>query len=148
MSYTEDSRSPLPTISERPVYTAVTPVVEYHDRVRWGPILAGLMITIVSQLVLSALGGVIGLTAVGSVSAGTAGTVATIWAIFSLLISLFLGGWMMARTCGPYEQKIRPAQWHNFMGYYTSARCLAINERCFWNLGLSGYQRKCGGGCG
>ncbi|KPQ31958.1 MAG: hypothetical protein HLUCCA11_22610 [Phormidesmis priestleyi Ana] len=105
MSYTEDSRSPLPTISERPVYTAVTPVVEYHDRVRWGPILAGLMITIVSQLVLSALGGVIGLTAVGSVSAGTAGTVATIWAIFSLLISLFLGGWMMARTCGPMNKK-------------------------------------------
>ncbi len=105
MSYTEGSRPPLQTTSGPPVSTAVMPVAEYHDRVRWGPILAGLMIAIVSQLVLSALGGVIGLAAVGGVSAGTAGTLATIWAIFSLLLSLFLGGWMMARTCGPMNKK-------------------------------------------
>ncbi|MGB3300777.1 MAG: hypothetical protein WBA76_21135 [Phormidesmis sp.] len=106
MSYTEGSRPPLQTVSETTAAAAVVPVVaEYHDRVRWGPILAGLMITFVSQLVLGALGAVVGLAAVGGVSAGTAGTLASIWAIFSLLLSLLLGGWMMARTCGPMNKK-------------------------------------------
>ncbi len=105
MSYAEGSRSPLPTISEPAVSPAAVPVAEYHDRVRWGPILAGLMIATVSQLMLSALGAVIGLAAVGSADASTAGTLAAVWAIFSLLLSLFLGGWMMARTCGPMRKK-------------------------------------------
>ncbi|NJK75900.1 MAG: hypothetical protein HC942_20240 [Microcoleus sp. SU_5_6] len=34
----------------------VNPVVDYHDRVRWGPILAGIAIAIGTQLLLSALG--------------------------------------------------------------------------------------------
>lgn len=84
----------------------VNPVVDYHDRVRWGPIFAGIVIAISTQLVLSALGAAIGL------GAGAAGSDARdvsvgvgIWAIISLLIALFLGAWVMARTCGPMNSK-------------------------------------------
>lgn len=30
-------------------------VMEYHDRVRWGPIISGVLIALATQLVLSAL---------------------------------------------------------------------------------------------
>ncbi len=86
--------------------TIVNPVVDYHDRVRWGPILAGIAIALGTQLGLSALAIAIGLSAgatganAGSVSLGV-----VIWSIISLLISLFLGGWVMAQTCGPMTKK-------------------------------------------
>ncbi|NJR25040.1 MAG: hypothetical protein HC786_24205 [Richelia sp. CSU_2_1] len=86
--------------------TIVNPVVDYHDRVRWGPILAGIAIAIGTQLLLSALGIAIGLGAgatgadAGSVSLGVG-----IWSIISLLISLLLGGWVMAQSCGPMTKK-------------------------------------------
>ena len=73
--------------------------IDYHDRVRWGPIIAGIVITITAQLILSALGAAIGL------SAGSAGWGIGIWAIISLFISLFIGGWIMASTCGPMNKK-------------------------------------------
>lgn len=86
--------------------TIVNPVVDYHDRVRWGPILAGIAIALGTQLGLSALAIAIGLSAgatganAGSVSLGV-----VIWSIISWLISLFLGGWVMAQTCGPMTKK-------------------------------------------
>jgi hypothetical protein len=84
----------------------VNPVVDYHDRVRWGPIVAGIAIALGTQLLLSALGIAIGLstgatgTDAGSVSLGVG-----IWSIISLLISLLLGGWVMAQSCGPMNKK-------------------------------------------
>lgn len=84
----------------------VNPAVDYHDQVRWGPILAGIAIAIATQLLLSALGIAIGLGAgatganAGSVSLGVG-----IWSIISLLISLLLGGWVMAQSCGPMTKK-------------------------------------------
>lgn len=88
---------------------ATIPAVDYHDRVRWGPILAGLFTAITTQLVLSALGAAIGLTSIAGSGAprsdaGDVGSAVGIWAIISLLISLFVGGWMMARTCGPMSK--------------------------------------------
>jgi len=86
--------------------TAPPPVVEYHDRVRWGPIFAGIVISISTQLLLSALGTAVGTTLgatgaeAGSVSIGIG-----IWAIISLLLSLLAGGWIMASTCGPMNKK-------------------------------------------
>ncbi|GFE70561.1 hypothetical protein [Chroococcus sp. FPU101] len=79
--------------------------MDYHDRVRWGPILAGLVVALSSQLVLSALGAAIGLSSIaGSGSprsdAGGVGSAVGIWAIISLFISLFIGGWVTARACG------------------------------------------------
>lgn len=86
---------------------ATPPVVEYHDRVRWGPIFAGIVVSISTQLLLSSLG-----TAVGTTLGATAGADPEpvsigigIWAIVSLLLSLLIGGWMMASTCGPMNKK-------------------------------------------
>lgn len=50
-------------------------LVDYHDRVHWGAIFSGLVVAIASQLVLSALGSAIGLTAgANGASAGNVGT--------------------------------------------------------------------------
>ena len=46
--------------------TLVNQVVEYHDRVRWGPIFSGLVIAIGTHLVLSALGAAIGLSGIAN----------------------------------------------------------------------------------
>lgn len=80
--------------------------VDYHDRVRWGPIFGGIVVAIAVQLILSALGSAIGLM----ISAGDAGATAVswgvgIWSIISLFIALCIAGWIMARTCGPMNKK-------------------------------------------
>jgi len=99
---------------DRPVGEYVEPVsavtaTEYHDRVRWGPVLAGLFTAIATQLVLSALGAAIGLTSVANSGAprsdaGGIGSAVGIWSIISLLISLFIGGWITTRACGPMSK--------------------------------------------
>ncbi len=93
-------------ITEPPV---VNQVVEYHDRVRWGPILAGLVVALATQLVLSALGAAIGSTFLAGSGAPRSnapgvGTSVGIWSIISLLISLFLGSWVAARASGPMNR--------------------------------------------
>lgn len=90
--------------------TGVVPVAEYHDLVRWGPIIAGLVTAISSQLVLTALGAAIGLTTLANsgapqTNAGDVGSAVGIWSIISLFISLFLGGWVTSRACGPMNRK-------------------------------------------
>ena len=87
----------------------VNKVVDYHDRVRWGPIISGLFVAIASQLVLSALGAASGLSNIASSGeprsiAGGVGTGIGIWSIISLLISLFIGGWVTSRSCGPMNR--------------------------------------------
>ena len=103
MAYTE--RREVNETGVRPSTIPGGAVVEYHDTVRWGPIFAGIVVAVVSQLMLSALGTAIGAIAVGEATAGTIGTGLGIWAILSLLVSLFLGGWMMASSCGPMNSK-------------------------------------------
>ena len=98
---------PVDNIVSEPV--VVNSVMEYHDRVRWGPIFSGLVIAIGSQLVLSALGAAIGLSNIANSGAprsiaGSVGTGVGIWSIISLLISLGLGGWVTARACGPMNR--------------------------------------------
>lgn len=88
--------------------TAV-PVADYHDRVRWGPVLAGLFTAISMQLVLSSLGAAVGLSSIADSgaprsNAGNVGSAVGMWSIVSLLIALFLGGWMTTRTCGPMSK--------------------------------------------
>jgi hypothetical protein len=101
------------TYSNRPADRVATPAavvpVTYHDRVRWGPILSGLAVALTTQLILSALGAAIGAMTVagsGTPGAGASGaaTAVGIWSIISLLISLFLGSWVMARMCGPMKR--------------------------------------------
>lgn len=100
--------------AERPTENYLDPVFavptgEYHDRVRWGPILSGLFTAIASQLVLSALGAAIGLTSIAGSGAprshaGGVGSAVGIWSIISLLISLFIGGWVTTRAAGPMNK--------------------------------------------
>ncbi len=81
-------------------------VVDYHDRVHWGAIISGLVVAIASQLVLSALGSAIGLTVgANGADARDVGAGVGIWSIISLLISLFIGGWLMAQMCGPMNNR-------------------------------------------
>ncbi len=84
-------------------------LVDYHDRVRWGPILAGLVVALSLQLVLGALGTAIGATGIANSgaprsNAGGVGTAIGIWSIISLLISLFLGGMTASRSSGPLNK--------------------------------------------
>ena len=102
MTYTERADANIGTRTA-PLPTA--PVSEYHDTVRWGPIFSGIVVSIVSQLMLSALGASIGGIAAGDATASTIGTSLGIWSVISLLISLFLGGWVMASACGPMNNK-------------------------------------------
>ncbi len=84
-------------------------VSDYHDRVRWGPIISGLLIALATQLILSAMFAAIG---AGNVEgSGRPRTIAPnvasnvgIWSTIGLLISLFTGGWFTARACGPMNR--------------------------------------------
>ncbi len=93
-------------VTEPPV---VNQVVEYHDRVRWGPIISGLVVALATQLILSALGAAIGSTFLASSGAPRSnapgvGTSVGIWSVISLLIALGLGSWVAARACGPINR--------------------------------------------
>ncbi len=84
-------------------------VVDYHDRVRWGPIISGLLVALATQLILSALFGAIGAGSIEtsgrprSIASDVAGNVG-IWSTIGLLISLFVGGWVTTRACGPMNR--------------------------------------------
>lgn len=84
-------------------------VADYHDRVRWGPIISGLVVALATQLILSALFSALGAdTIAGSGAPRTnAPDVARnvgIWSTIALLISLFTGGWFTTRACGPMNR--------------------------------------------
>lgn len=93
----------------RVIDSAIVVPVDYHDWVRWGPIISGLLIAISTQLILSALGAAFGATVVADsgtprTDAPDVATAVGIWSIISLLIALCVGGWVMARTCGPMRR--------------------------------------------
>jgi hypothetical protein len=73
------------------------------SRVRWGAVFAGVLITIVTQMLLALLGLAIGFTAVdpreGAPGTGL-GWGAAIWGALSLVVSLFLGAWLAGRVSG------------------------------------------------
>lgn len=74
-------------------------VVTPTDRVRWGPILAGVFTTISCLAVLGVLGAAIAGTAYDpGDSARSYGIGAGIWGIVSVLVSFALGGWVAARS--------------------------------------------------
>lgn len=85
MTYTERNNV---NVDARPAPVQAAPIMDYYDTVRWGPIFAGIVVSVVSQLMLSALGAAIGGIAAGEAAAGTIGASLGIWAVVSLLISL------------------------------------------------------------
>ena len=104
MSYT--NRVGGDVINEPAVVGRVT---DYHDLVRWGPIISGLLVALATQLILSALFSAIGAGSIEdsgrprSIASDVAGNVG-IWSTIGLLISLFTGGWVTARACGPMNR--------------------------------------------
>jgi len=73
-------------------------------RVSWGAIFAGVVITLVTQLLLSLLGLGIGASTVNPLSeqnpASGIGTGAGIWFAVTTLVALFAGGWVAGRLAG------------------------------------------------
>ncbi|MEX1142173.1 MAG: hypothetical protein WD399_12325 [Thermoleophilaceae bacterium] len=78
---------------------AVAPPVR-RDLTRWGPIFAGLLVTVTTLVVLTVLGVAIGLSAFEPDEQGLADadTAATIWGIASAIAAFFLGGFTAAKT--------------------------------------------------
>lgn len=82
-----------------------------RDRVRWGPIVAGLLTALTALLLLSLLGLAIGLT---SVNAGTAATQggpppdigrnSAIWAAISGIVAFALGGYVASRAAALFNR--------------------------------------------
>jgi len=82
-----------------------------EDRVRWGPIIAGLLTALTALLLLGLLGLAVGLT---TVNAGTAaaqggppaglGTGAAVWSGVSGIIAFLLGGYVAGRTASVFKR--------------------------------------------
>jgi len=68
-------------------------------RVSWGGVFGGVLVAIGFLLLMTALGVAVGISAAqpGETDAGTLGTGAGIWAAVSLLLALFIGGWVATR---------------------------------------------------
>lgn len=80
-------------------------ITGFSDRVHWGAIIAGLVVAISSQLLLSAIGAAMGFGNIADSGAprtdsGNVAGAVGIWTIISLFISLFIGGWITARSFG------------------------------------------------
>jgi len=116
-TYYPVSSTPMPVTRTQSIPTPVTrtevntyEAPRLRDRVRWGPILAGLFATLATLLLLSLLGVAVGLTAAtgdpngGAVAAtdkaNNYGTGAAIWAAVSAIIAFFIGGYVAAHTAG------------------------------------------------
>ncbi|MFM2061476.1 MAG: hypothetical protein RLZZ507_1146 [Cyanobacteriota bacterium] len=92
-----------------PESAVATRVTEYRDRVRWGPIISGILVALATQLILSSFFGALGAGRIADSLAPR--TIATgiisnvgIWSTLALLLSLFLGGWVTTRACGPMHR--------------------------------------------
>ncbi|MFT3786845.1 MAG: hypothetical protein QM770_11880 [Tepidisphaeraceae bacterium] len=86
-------------IVSEPVVRSDVSRVRSIDRVRWGPVIAGLFGTLSVLAVLSVLGLAIGLSTVDRNSdAGNYGIGAGIWGAISALIAFAFGGWLAARS--------------------------------------------------
>ena len=89
------------TVTDTPVFERRGVFTPPRDRLRWGPVLAGLVTTLASMLVLTVLGLAIGLSVFEPTSDGSdVGTAAAIWSALSALVSFLLGGWVAGKTAG------------------------------------------------
>ena len=94
------------TTTSYPVGTTAYPSVapNYTRRISWGAIIAGLIVALVTQIVLTMLGVAIGASTIDPLQEQRPleglGTGAAIWWVVSSLISLFLGGCVAGRLAG------------------------------------------------
>jgi hypothetical protein len=68
--------------------------------IRWGAVLAGVVVGVSVQLVLTLLGIATGLTATDLAEGETMGMGPLLWAGFSMLVAAFVGGYVAARMSG------------------------------------------------
>ena len=89
-SHEREERAPYVEHAEQPFVA--------RDLTRWGPIWAGFIAAAAIILLLTTLGTAVGLSAASPGSILTAITAEGIWAGIVMLIGLFIGGWLSART--------------------------------------------------
>lgn len=76
-----------------------TAVVTPTDRIRWGPILAGVFAALTAAAVLSTLGAAIGMSAYDRNDSGRSFAIgAGVWGAITMLVAFALGGWLAARS--------------------------------------------------
>src|SRR5215208_2904732 len=95
--------------------------VPLRDRIRWGPIIAGVVTAFAVLLFLTVLGIALGVSALGGDDAKTWGTAAGIWGGLSLLVAFFFGGWMAARAAATLSESDGPLN-----GFITGAATLLL----------------------
>ena len=79
-----------------------TTIVNPTDRVRWGPIFAGIFAALTSLVVLGVLGLAIGLSTYDPGDPlSSFGWGAGVWGIVSTILAFLIGGWVAARTAPP-----------------------------------------------
>jgi len=79
---------------------AVPENVLLRDRIRWGPVWAGVIIALATLLVLSAIGIAIGFAVTGVATPEAIRSISlalAIWTAFSAVIALFIGGYIAGR---------------------------------------------------
>jgi hypothetical protein len=85
----------------RIAYTGIVRGIVRADgmRVSWGGVFGGVLVALGFLLLITALGVAVGISAAqpGETDAGTLGAGAGIWASVSLLVALFIGGWVSTR---------------------------------------------------
>ena len=72
-------------------------LVPVGSRISWGPIIAGAALALALYSLLTLLGGAIGLSVSGDVRAENLATGAAVWAIVSVVLSLFVGGYVASQ---------------------------------------------------
>ena len=95
--------------------------VPLRDRIRWGPIIAGVVTAFAVLLFLTVLGIALGISALGGDDPETWGTAAGIWGGLSLLVAFFVGGWMAARSAATLSESDGPLN-----GFVTGAATLLV----------------------
>jgi hypothetical protein len=96
--------------------------VPMRDRIRWGPIIAGVVTAFAVLLFLTVLGIALGLSALGGDEGPrTWGTAAGIWGGLTLLVAFFVGGWMAARSAATMSESDGPLN-----GFVTGAATLLV----------------------
>jgi hypothetical protein len=98
--------------------------VPMRDRIRWGPIVAGVVTAFAVLLFLTVLGIALGISALGGGDENnpqTLGTAAGIWGGLSLLVAFFFGGWMAARAAATLSESDGPLN-----GFVTGAATLLL----------------------
>lgn len=88
-------------------------VPAWYSRISWGSVIAGVLVAIATQFVLSAVGVLVGFGTTSITSVAALRSVSTgvgIWSAISVLISLFIGGYVASRLAN--AQTSSDGLWH------------------------------------